>query len=98
MSGVESWNAVWTPTDAWVDAWSGAVDPAALRARVDDAIILGAAYQIVSYDGIRRALEPATRYTMTGGGAQFLKALERILDRREAEAVGGPDATEPERP
>jgi hypothetical protein len=29
-------------------------------------------------------LEPATRYTMTGGGDHFLKTLEAILDRREA--------------
>ena len=47
---------------------------------------MGAAYQIVSYDGIRRNLEPATRYTMTGGGDHFLKELEKILDRRQAQA------------
>jgi Phosphotransferase enzyme family len=73
-------------TDAWVDAWSVAVDGDALRAVIDDVLIVGAAYQIVSYDGIRRNLEPATRYTMTGGGDQFLKALEKIVDRREARA------------
>jgi phosphotransferase family enzyme len=73
-------------TDAWVDAWSGAVDGDALRAVVDDVLIVGAAYQIVSYDGIRRNLEPATRYTMTGGGDHFLKELEKILDRRELPA------------
>jgi len=70
-------------TDAWVTAWAAGVDGAALRAHVDDLVIVGAAYQIVSYDGIRRALELATRYTMTGGGAQYLKVLERILDDRE---------------
>jgi Phosphotransferase enzyme family len=70
--------------DAWVDAWSGAVDGDALRAALDDILIVGAGYQIVSYDGIRRNLEPATRYTMTGGGDHFLKTLEAILDRREA--------------
>jgi len=47
---------------------------------------VGAAYQIVSYDGIRRNLEPATRYTMTGGGDHFLTTLEAILDRRLAGA------------
>jgi len=71
-------------TEAWVDAWSGVVDGDALRAILDDVLIVGAAYQIVSYDGIRRALEPATRYTMTGGGDSFLKTLEAILDRRQA--------------
>jgi hypothetical protein len=71
-------------TGGWVDAWSGAVNGDALRAAIDDVLIVGAAYQIVSYDGIRRNLEPATRYTMTGGGDHFLKTLEAILDRREA--------------
>ena len=77
-------NEVDAATDAWVDAWSGAVDGDALRAVIDDVLIVGAAYQIVSYDGIRRNLEPATRYTMTGGGDHFLKTLEAILDRRQA--------------
>jgi len=55
--------------------------------RSDDVVIVGAAYQLVSYDGIRRALEPATQYTMIGGGAHFLKELEAILDRRAAAAT-----------
>jgi hypothetical protein len=73
-------------TDAWIDAWSDAVDGDALRAVTDDVLIVGAAYQIVSYDGIRRNLEPATRYTMTGGGDHFLKTLEAVVDRRAARA------------
>jgi hypothetical protein len=73
-------------TDAWIDAWSEAVDRDALRAVIDDVLIVGAAYQIVSYDGIRRNLEPATRYTMTGGGDRFLKTLEAIRDRGSAQA------------
>jgi hypothetical protein len=73
-------------TGAWAGAWSGTVDGDALRAVIDDVLIVGAAYQIVSYDGIRRNLEPATRYTMTGGGDHFLKTLEAILDRRLAGA------------
>jgi hypothetical protein len=72
--------------DAWVGAWSPVVDRDALRAVIDDVLIVGAAYQLVSYDGIRRALEPATQYTMIGGGAHFLKELERILDERAAAA------------
>ena len=79
-------------TGAWIGAWHGLVDGDALRVRIDDILIVGAAYQIVSYDGIRRALEPATQYTMIGGGTQFLKHLERILDRREGLA-GEPVAT-----
>jgi aminoglycoside phosphotransferase (APT) family kinase protein len=62
--------------EGWLDAWSDDVDVAALRARLDDVIAIGAAYQVISYDGIGRALEPATRYTMAGGGDNFLKRLE----------------------
>jgi Ser/Thr protein kinase RdoA (MazF antagonist) len=74
-------------TDAWVGAWSPVVDGDALRAHIDDVLIIGAAYQLVSYDGIRRALEPATQYTMIGGGSHFLKELERILDERASAAA-----------
>ena len=73
-------------TEAWIGAWSTVVDGDALRAQIDDVLIVGAAYQLVSYDGIRRALEPATQYTMIGGGSHFLKELERILDERAAAA------------
>jgi hypothetical protein len=68
--------------DGWIEAWSPVVDGERLRAVVDDVLIVGAAYQVVSYDGIRRGLEPATRYTMTGGGDHFLKELEKIAERR----------------
>ncbi len=70
-------------TDAWVDAWLGAPlgpnNPDAVRAAIDDIIVVGAAYQVVSYDGILRALEPATRYTMAGGATSYLKRLEERL-------------------
>jgi hypothetical protein len=81
-------NEIAAAVDAWVEAWSAVVDADALRAVIDDVLIVGAAYQIVSYDGIRRNLEPATRYTMTGGGDHFLKTLEEIVEgrRRPAES------------
>ena len=66
---------------AWIDAWSGAVDPVALRNFLDDILVVGAAYQVVSYDGIVRALEPATRYTMAGGAGHFLKEIETVIER-----------------
>ncbi len=68
-------------TDAWIDAWSGVVDPAAARATLDEIVIVGAAYQVVSYDGIVRGLEPATRYTMAGGAKHFLEAIETRLPK-----------------
>jgi phosphotransferase family enzyme len=71
-------------TDAWVDAWAGPTDPVAIREALDDVLVVGAAYQVVSYEGIIRALEPATRYTMGGGASHFLGRLEGILDRAAA--------------
>jgi len=66
-------------TDAWVDGWSPIVPASTIRDRLDDILVAGAAYQVISYDAIVRALEPATRYTMTGGGDHFLPIiLERL--------------------
>jgi hypothetical protein len=62
--------------DAWIEAWAGSTDPVAVRAALDDILVVGAAYQVVSYDGIVRALEPLTRYTMAGGARHFLEQLE----------------------
>ena len=62
--------------DAWIDAWSADIDPVAVRAAIDAILVVGAAYQVVSYDGILRGLEPATRYTMSGGARSFLEKVE----------------------
>ena len=64
--------------DAWIDAWAatGSVEGDAVRAARHAVLVVGAAYQVVSYDGILRALEPATRYTMAGGASSFLEELE----------------------
>ncbi len=62
--------------DGWIDAWSEVVPEPRLRERLDDILVVGAAYQVISYDGIGRGLEPATRYTMTGGGDHFLRRID----------------------
>ncbi len=72
--------------DAWIDAWSPVMPASRLRERLDDILVAGAAYQVISYDGIRRGLEPATRYTMTGGGDHFLGPIERAA--RDAAGAG----------
>ncbi len=72
--------------DAWIDAWSPVVDGRALRDRLQDILALGAAYQVISYDGILKALEPATRYTLIDGSSSFLKSLEASLERIAAPA------------
>ena len=61
---------------AWIEAWSATVDADAVRAAVDSILVVGAAYQVVSYDAILRALEPATRYTMIDGARTHLEELE----------------------
>jgi hypothetical protein len=68
-------------TDAWIEAWAGPTEPTAVHEAIDDIQIAGAAYQVISYDGIIRALEPATRYTMADGASEDLALLEGILDR-----------------
>ena len=72
--------------DAWIDAWSSIVDADALRDRLEDILALGAAYQVISYDGILKGLEPATRYTLIDGSVGFLKSLEASLERIDAPA------------
>jgi hypothetical protein len=68
-------------TEAWIEAWADRTDPTAVRDALDEILIVGAAYQIVSYDGIIRALEPATRYTMSDGVSEYLGRLEATLER-----------------
>jgi hypothetical protein len=72
--------------DAWITAWSSVVDGTALRDRLEDVLALGAAYQVISYDGILKGLEPATRYTLIDGSQGFLKSLEESLERIAAPA------------
>ena len=68
-------------TDAWIDAWAEAADAAAVRAALDDILLVGAAYQVISYDGIIAALEPATRYTLADGALEYLERLEALIPR-----------------
>jgi hypothetical protein len=67
-------------TDAWVQAWAGPTAPADVHDRIGDILLAGSAYQVVSYDGIVRALEPATRYTMGGGARRNFERLEMAMD------------------
>jgi aminoglycoside phosphotransferase (APT) family kinase protein len=64
--------------DAWIAAWAGPTHPAEVRSRIDEIVIVGAAYQVISYDGIVRCLEPLTRYSMGGGAKHFLERLEAV--------------------
>jgi aminoglycoside phosphotransferase (APT) family kinase protein len=66
-------------TDAWVDAWVATIDARRIRAHLAHILVAGAAYQLVSYAAIIRALEPATRYTMADGPIHFFERLEAAL-------------------
>jgi aminoglycoside phosphotransferase (APT) family kinase protein len=67
--------------EAWLAAWADVIDPPTVRAKLDAMLGVGAAYQCVSYVGILRALEPATRYTLSGGLRYF---FGRILPAEPA--------------
>jgi aminoglycoside phosphotransferase (APT) family kinase protein len=69
-------------TEAWVEAWAGWIDEADIRAHLADILLCGAAYQVVSHDGIMRALEPATRYTIADGAIHFFERLEAAMQGR----------------
>jgi hypothetical protein len=70
--------------DGWIAAWAGPTDPAAVRERVDDLLLVGGAYQVVSYGGILAGLEPATRYTMADAALHYLERLEEAIARSAA--------------
>ncbi|MEO6577486.1 MAG: hypothetical protein ABIO99_01110 [Candidatus Limnocylindria bacterium] len=61
---------------AWLKALDGLGDVNGLRNEIDSVFGLGAAYQVVSYVAILRAVEPAIRYQVSGGLADFWELLE----------------------
>ncbi|MEO7118835.1 MAG: aminoglycoside phosphotransferase family protein [Candidatus Limnocylindrales bacterium] len=63
----------------WVEAWSDVVPAEDMRARYDDVVAIGSAYQVVSYDVILRGLEPATRPTIAHGATSFARLLDEAL-------------------
>ncbi len=69
--------------DAWLDAWSGIVAPDGVRERLPDILALGAAYQVVSYVSMIRALEPATRYSLSDELELFLDQLDAAAPTRQ---------------
>jgi hypothetical protein len=67
--------------ESWLSAWDrfGPVDE--LRANDSDAYAISCAYQVVSYAGILRGLEPANRYQVADGFLGFWKDLEAFVPR-----------------
>jgi hypothetical protein len=65
--------AGWT---AWLDAFARLGNVAELRDRESDAFALACAYQVVSYAGILRGLEPANRYQVADGFRGYWQDLD----------------------
>lgn len=67
--------------DAWLEALAPIGDVGPLRGRRDDVFALGSAYQVVSYTEILRGIEPAMRYQLSDGLADFWELLEEQVPR-----------------
>lgn len=61
---------------AWLQAWARFADVAELRRHERDAYALACAYQVVSYAGILRNLEPANRYQVSDGFRGYWQDLD----------------------
>lgn len=70
---------------AWLDALSAIGPVEEVRGRRDTVFGLAAAYQLVSYAGIVRNLEPATRHQLSDGVRDFWSLLKRA-------ALGEPES------
>ena len=64
---------------AWMDALDGLGDTGALRDEYATVFGLGAAYQVVSYVDIARAIEPAMRYQVSDGIDDFWGLLDEAV-------------------
>ena len=67
--------------ETWVDAWSGRVRPADLRPRLEQVLGVGAAHQLISLDGILRAMEPALRHSLAWSAVGYAAILDRLVPR-----------------
>jgi hypothetical protein len=70
----EDGEALWRP---WVEAWQDRVPASELASRRVAVAGLGAAYQLVSLDGILRGMEPAIRHTLSDSAAGYAAILDR---------------------
>ncbi|MFN8620757.1 MAG: aminoglycoside phosphotransferase family protein [Chloroflexota bacterium] len=81
---------IWEASDAaslaarwetWVDAWSPRVPAAELRPRLEQVLGVGAAHQLISLDGILRAMEPALRHSLAWSAVAYTGVLDRLVPR-----------------
>jgi hypothetical protein len=67
--------------DTWVDAWTGRVPAERLRPCLEPVLGVGAAHQMISLDGILRAMEPALRHTLAWSADAYARVLDRLVPR-----------------
>jgi len=68
--------------ETWVDAWSPRVPATELRPRLEQVLGIGAAHQLISLDGILRAMEPALRHSLAWSAVAYAQVLDRIVPQR----------------
>jgi hypothetical protein len=67
--------------ESWVDAWSPRLAAADLRPRLAEVLGVGAAHQLISLDGILRAMEPALRHSLSWSAVAYTAVLDRLVPR-----------------
>jgi Ser/Thr protein kinase RdoA (MazF antagonist) len=65
--------------ETWVDAWSPRVPASELRPRLEQVLGIGAAHQLLSLDGILRAMEPALRHSLGWSAVAYADVLDRLV-------------------
>ncbi len=71
--------ALATRWETWVDAWSPRVPAVTLRPLLEPVLGVGAAHQLLSLDGILRAMEPALRHSLAWSAVAYLAVLDRLV-------------------
>jgi Ser/Thr protein kinase RdoA (MazF antagonist) len=74
--------ALSTRWETWVDAWSSRIPASELRPRLDQVLGVGAAHQLISLDGILRAMEPALRHSLAWSAVAYAGVLDRLVPGR----------------
>jgi Ser/Thr protein kinase RdoA (MazF antagonist) len=64
--------------DTWVDAWAPRVPARELRPLLEPVLGVGAAHQLLSLDGILRAMEPALRHSLAWSAVAYTAVLDRL--------------------
>jgi hypothetical protein len=67
--------------ETWVDAWAPRIPARELRPLLEPVLGVGAAHQLLSLDGILRAMEPALRHSLAWSAVAYTDVLDRLVPR-----------------